>query len=175
MSTGSVGDGLVEKFFGKNGDQRLTVDKFKDFHMQLLEEVMKLEVRQHPVRGWGGADHYACVGPLNSNSVLLPRPEKRKKELHPKFMELTLYRHTLHMSSIELQINFLKQLTARTEREREQCLSLAEVLHKTAILRMCTTELKFLPIFFCHFPPSYVNATLCVNNLYMYVSGVFVG
>ena len=54
MSTGSVGDGLEEKFFGKNGDQRLTVDKFKDFHMQLLEEVMKLEVRQHPVTGGGG-------------------------------------------------------------------------------------------------------------------------
>lgn len=42
---GSVGDGLVEKFFGKNKDLRLTVDQFKEFHTQLLEEVMKLEVR----------------------------------------------------------------------------------------------------------------------------------
>ena len=41
-----MGDGLVEKFFGKNKDHRLTVDQFKDFHMQLLEEVMKLEVRK---------------------------------------------------------------------------------------------------------------------------------
>jgi len=37
----------VEKFFGKNRDRRLTVDQFKDFHMQLLEEVMKLEVRAY--------------------------------------------------------------------------------------------------------------------------------
>ena len=41
---GSVGDALVEHFFGPEKDKRLTVEKFKVFHSQLLDEIMKLEV-----------------------------------------------------------------------------------------------------------------------------------
>lgn len=41
---GSVGDALVEHFFGSDKNRRLTVEKFKVFHSQLLGEIMKLEV-----------------------------------------------------------------------------------------------------------------------------------
>ena len=43
-SSGSVGDALIEHFFGPEKDKRLTVDKFKTFHTRLLDEIMKLEV-----------------------------------------------------------------------------------------------------------------------------------
>ena len=41
---GSVGDALVEYFFGLNKDGKLTVEKFGEFHAQLLEEILRLEV-----------------------------------------------------------------------------------------------------------------------------------
>jgi hypothetical protein len=39
-----VGDALVEYFFGPNKDGKLTVEKFGEFHAQLLEEILRLEV-----------------------------------------------------------------------------------------------------------------------------------
>ena len=41
---GSVDDALVEYFFGPNKDGKLTVEKFREFHEQLLLEVLRLEV-----------------------------------------------------------------------------------------------------------------------------------
>ena len=42
---GSVGDALVEHFFGPNKDRLLTVDAFQEFHSRLRLDVLKLEVR----------------------------------------------------------------------------------------------------------------------------------
>ena len=42
---GSVGNALVEYFFGPKKDGKLTVEKFREFHSQLLEEILRLEVR----------------------------------------------------------------------------------------------------------------------------------
>ena len=41
---GSVGNALVEYFFGPNKDGKLTVEEFGEFHAQLLEEILRLEV-----------------------------------------------------------------------------------------------------------------------------------
>ena len=42
---GSVGDALVDYFFGPKRDGRLTIEKFQEFHEQLLLEILKLEVQ----------------------------------------------------------------------------------------------------------------------------------
>ena len=42
---GSVGDALVDHFFGEKRDGRLTIEKFREFHEQLLLEILKLEVK----------------------------------------------------------------------------------------------------------------------------------
>ena len=41
---GSVGDALVDHFFGLKRDGKLTIEKFKEFHEQLLREILRLEV-----------------------------------------------------------------------------------------------------------------------------------
>ena len=41
---GSVGDALVDHFFGPKRDGKLTIEKFKEFHEQLLLEILRLEV-----------------------------------------------------------------------------------------------------------------------------------
>ena len=51
---GSVGDALVEYFFGPNKDGKLTVEKFGEFHAQLLEEILRLEV---PSQKYLAVDH----------------------------------------------------------------------------------------------------------------------
>lgn len=43
---GSVGDALVDHFFGPQRDGKLTIEKFKEFHEQLLVEILKLEVNR---------------------------------------------------------------------------------------------------------------------------------
>ena len=48
---GSVGDALVEHFFGPNKDQLLTVDAFQEFHSRLRMDVLKLEVCGGGVEG----------------------------------------------------------------------------------------------------------------------------
>ena len=42
---GSVGGALVEHLFGVNCDQKLTVEQFRDFHIKLNTEMLKMEVQ----------------------------------------------------------------------------------------------------------------------------------
>ena len=41
---GSVGDALVDHFFGPERNERLTIERFREFHEQLLREILRLEV-----------------------------------------------------------------------------------------------------------------------------------
>ena len=40
----SVGGALAEHFFGPNGDQKLTLERFQKFHSQLCTEILEMEV-----------------------------------------------------------------------------------------------------------------------------------
>lgn len=42
----SVNSALSRYFFGTNGDEKLTVKKFLEFHEKLQNEIISLEVRQ---------------------------------------------------------------------------------------------------------------------------------
>lgn len=39
-----MGGALVEYFFGPKGDQKLTLEKFHEFHSQLCMELLEMEV-----------------------------------------------------------------------------------------------------------------------------------
>ena len=41
---GSVGDALVDHFFGLERKERLTIERFRRFHEELLREILRLEV-----------------------------------------------------------------------------------------------------------------------------------
>ena len=46
---GGVGDALVEHFFGADKGGKLTVEMFGEFHRLLRTELLRLEVRPHPL------------------------------------------------------------------------------------------------------------------------------
>ena len=53
LLTGSVGDALVEHFFGSERDQLLTVGAFQKFHSELRMNILQLEVCVCGVCMWG--------------------------------------------------------------------------------------------------------------------------